>query len=120
MRPVGKLLLADKGNYSQCEGHIATLEFDLRIDIASLESPRSIKSPTHSVASYNAHGTRVEIGAAWLKTSKATHTLGKKFFSIVIDDPSFSKPLNLMAFPNSDETEMDLVLERNRGQQTAV
>jgi uncharacterized protein (DUF736 family) len=79
-------------------------------DVALCDQQR----PSHRITMRARDGSYVEIGAAWLKTARNGLQRGKNFFSIQVDHPERSGPLNVAAF--LDEKTGDWVITwRRRG-----
>jgi len=116
MSRTGYLISSDPENLDYFTGVISTLELSLTIELRP--HPRrgtSEKTPTHIILGKSPDGRTVEIGAAWLRDVKWGSHAGKKFLSLSIDQPSFSKPLNLAAYPPEVGDEWDVVFRRRTG-----
>lgn len=66
-------------------GFIRTLSFTARVQFVPEPGDRRPGHPD-----YRVHAGRVEIGAAWRKTSEA----GRDYLSVALDDPCFPQPIN--------------------------
>jgi uncharacterized protein (DUF736 family) len=60
-------------------------------------------------------GAQVEIGVAWERRLDRGPHEGKKFLSIVLDDPSWPDTLNVSAFPVTGGEHLEVVWRRKRG-----
>jgi len=111
---IGKLKII-KNNQGQvfAKGLFATLIVSLTIRLDPVIEQHGDDGPTHDVIALV--GNRgVPVGAAWLKTLKQGRDKGKLFFNMTLDDPSFSEPLNLAAFPTSEPDVYAIVWKRKR------
>ena len=86
------------------EGNIRTLELDLKIELRPNPDKRSEQSPEFLVVTRAPSGHRVQIGNAWKKLPKSLGLAGDEFLSITIDDPSFSRSMNVAAFLRENKT----------------
>ena len=78
MLNIGKFIKQENGNI---QGHIRTLTINAnKVTISPINNP-SDKGPEYRILVNGA-----EIGAGWIKTSKA----GNNYISVKIDDPSLS------------------------------
>lgn len=121
MSTIGKLTLFQKlpaGN--EYRGHIRTLEhqFSLRL-LPEPNHDGNANRPSHRVFAVLSDCQNIPFGAAWLRVSKAASHEGEKFFSLTLDDPSFSKPLNLAAFPSGKADEFEITFRRRPEQAAA-
>lgn len=79
MATIGIFTATEKG----FDGSIRTLALNVKARITHVESP-SDKGPDLRV-----YAGKVELGAAWLKTSEQ----GREYLSVKLDDPSFAAPI---------------------------
>lgn len=89
-------------------------------DTAEQQKLIGSNSPSHTVYIAAPNGRLSQAGSAWVKRLERGATQGALFFSIQIDDPSFTQTLNLSAFPVQDRDgkavpgEYDVVWRRAR------
>src|ERR1700733_11598658 len=102
MSELGRLTPSAPGDLTYLSGHLYTLSGRMTValegDVALCDQQR----PSHRIMMRAPDGSSVEIGAAWLKTARHGPQKDKKFFSIQVDHPERSGPLNVAAF--LDET----------------
>ncbi len=98
-------------------GVINTLQHDLKIQLKPYAG-KTPDSPAFEVFAMSKSGSLVKVGAAWEKTIQAT---GEIFYSLTVDDVSFSEPLNVTAFKNKDAYGVfDIVWRRPRLEKVAA
>lgn len=68
-------------------------------------------SPKFELFERAKHG-EVAVGMAWEKVAQAGVNAGRKYLSLLLDDPSFDAPLSCTAFETSDG--FDIVWQRPR------
>ena len=90
-------------------GEIITLQVQARNVRIVPEANR----PSESAPSHRVYIGRVEIGAAWTKTSAE----GRPYLTVKLDDPSFSTPIfaNLMADEDGDSHTLTWIRASPRG-----
>lgn len=114
MSAIGKLTLYQKlpaGN--EYRGSLRTLEHQFSLRLLPQPNPDgNANRPSHRVFAILPDGTNIPFGAAWLRVSKAASHEGEEFFSLTLDDPSFSKPLNLAAFSSGKADEFEITFRR--------
>jgi len=93
-------------------GQIRTLDLDLAIRLVRLNDSPGGSHPSHCVLTRNRAGQEFQIGSAWRKTIQAAHRQGEEFLSIMLDDPTFATPLNVVAFKNGDGETWNIVWRR--------
>jgi uncharacterized protein (DUF736 family) len=97
MSELGRLTPSAPDDLTYLSGHLYTLSGRMTIalegDVALCDQQR----PSHRIKMRAGDGSYVEIGAAWLKTTRNGPQKGKKFFSIEVDHPERSGPLNVAA-----------------------
>lgn len=118
MTDLGRLSPSTPGETAYLTGQIQTLDGRLAIALDGDETLCDQKRPSHRITTKARDGTSVDIGAAWLKTATHGPQKGKRFFSIQIDHPERTSPLNVAAFLD-EETGDWIILWRRRGLQTA-
>jgi uncharacterized protein (DUF736 family) len=97
-------------------GMIVTLEHNLKIHLNPCVA-RSPESPMFEIFAIGKGAVEVKVGAAWEK--KTTKT-GEIFYSLTIDDVSFSEPLNVTAFKAKEGFGVyEIVWQRPRQQKAA-
>ncbi len=82
-------------------GQIRTLTLDAKLELSPVQNPKP------GAPAFRLHAGRVEIGAAWEKTSQD----GNTYWSLQLDDPSFQKPIYANLVPQEDGK---LILLRQR------
>ena len=102
MATIGTFTRTDKGGYT---GTIRTLSFNAKVQIHLDEAKAKPGQPD-----YRIYSGKVELGAAWRKTSEA----GRDYLSVAIDDPSFAQPLNAALIEAEDPDGYTLVWSRPR------
>ena len=98
MAQIGAFTRSDDGTFN---GTIRTLTLNIRARFVPAESSHNEKAPDLRVLS-----DRIEIGAAWKRTSKE----GTVYHSVKLDDPSFPAPI----FANLVEVETGYALVWSR------
>lgn len=68
-------------------------------------------SPKHEIFESARHG-EVAVGMGWEKIAQSAENRGKKYLSLLLDDPSFDAPLQCTAFETADG--YDIVWQRPR------
>lgn len=96
-------------------GTIETLETSINVHLRPHQG-RTPEAPVFEVFAKAKNGNHVRVGAAWEKTTKES---GEVFYTMTLDDPSFSVPLNVTAFKGSAYGTYDVVWRRPRQQQAA-
>lgn len=96
-------------------GNITTLThgFKIKLAINGQYRERDPSSPKYEIFVAGKNG-EVKCGLAWEKTAKTGQLQGKKFLSLMLDDPSFDAPLNVTAFPDDSGTGFDIAWRRPR------
>ena len=84
-------------------GTIRTLTLDAKLELVPVEAPKP-GAPT-----FRLYSNRIEVGAAWEKTSQQ----GTTYWSLSLDDPSFAKPIYTNLVPQNDG-KMILLWQRER------
>lgn len=102
MATIGTFTRQDKGGYT---GAIRTLSFNAKVQI--IPDPTKTKP---GQPDYRVYSAKVELGAAWKKTSEA----GRDYLSVSIDDPSFAQPLNAALIEAEEPDGYNLVWSRPR------
>lgn len=121
MSEFGRLIPASPGDLSYLSGHIQTI--DGRLDIALDGDPGLCgqNRPSHRITMRTRDNrSSVPAGNAWLKTARNGPNPGKRFFSIQIDFPERSAPLNVAAFEDEKTQEWIIVWRRRGGRQAAA
>lgn len=119
MSNVGQLTYSNQDGYQKFEGAMTTLKLNIPLEILPNNETGSVKSPTHRVYSLGPSGISAEIGVAWKRDATRGPNAGKPFLSIVLDDPSLDKAIDLVAFPNQDDRlpdQWNLVWRRKNSQ----
>lgn len=92
-------------------GQLKTMRLSASFTMHGVEGTRSQQAPSHRVI---CNGS--EIGAAWMATLTRGDFVGRPYWTLSLDDPSFDKPLRVAAFPRSENQdgtwEYDLVWQR--------
>jgi uncharacterized protein (DUF736 family) len=109
MSNLGKIYTRATKSGDQLEGHLASLEYNIRFRLDPVADRNGPDTPSHRIMSFNDSGVEVDIGAAWLRKAKRGYHAGSEFISLTFDDPQFRPPLNVAAFPASDPGEWDIV-----------
>jgi uncharacterized protein (DUF736 family) len=112
MSELGRLLPSSTNDLSYLSGHIQTLDGRLAIALEGDERLCDQQRPSHRITTRVRDGSMLEIGAAWLKTARHGSQKGKRFFSIHIDHPERSAPLNVAAFLDEKTGEWIVVWRR--------
>ena len=112
MTELGKLKATHPGGLAELTGYIETVEMRYVVRIIGDETLYDGRKPSHRIYSRTRSGTEVEIGQAWLKKAKRGPTPGRYFFSITIDHPGVSRPLNVSAFYDAEADEWRVVWRR--------
>ena len=88
------------------QGEIVTMSVQQKkVRIEPEDAGTNEDAPTHRV-----FVGRVEIGAAWAKTSKE----GRAYLSVKLDDPSFNAPIFASLFADEDGKTFNLIWSRGR------
>ena len=116
MAKIGQLNLnTDELGRIVADGWFRTIKVRLTIKLIPNGYDAEDRRPTHTV--FAAFGEDlVNIGVAWCRVIKRGENNGNSMFSMVIDDPSFDRPLNLSAFPTAERDLYEVVWRRQRGQ----
>jgi uncharacterized protein (DUF736 family) len=109
MSHLGKIYTKATKSGDQLEGHLASLEYDIRFRLEPVTNGNGWDAPSHRIMAFNKSGVEVDIGAAWRREAKRGDHKGNEFFSLTFDDPQFRPPLNVAAFPASRPGEWDVV-----------
>jgi uncharacterized protein (DUF736 family) len=97
-------------------GMINTLEHNLKIHLKPCAA-RTTESPAFEIFAVGKGAVDVKVGAAW---EKKTNKTGEIFYSLTIDDVSFSEPLNVTAFKAEAYGVYDIVWKRPRLEKIAA
>jgi uncharacterized protein (DUF736 family) len=89
-------------NGDRFDGSIRTLTLNTTASIVLVERDND------NAPDYRVYSGLVEFGAAWSKTSKAENNL---YFSVLLDDPSLSAPINARLL-HAEGDRWDLVWSR--------
>lgn len=98
-------------------GFIETMEHSVNVHIKPNQNAKTADAPFFEVFTKARSGNLIKIGAAWEQATKAT---GEVFYSIMLDDPSFSTTLNVTAFKGKAPYTYDVVWRRPRQQDKAA
>lgn len=112
MSEIGKLTPSTRGDLSYLSGHILTMDGRLSIALEGNPGERDQNRPSHQITARTRDGSDIQVGAAWLKTSKHGPQAGKPFFSIQIDHPERPQPINVAAFEDASSGEWTIVWRR--------
>ena len=108
MANIGSFKRNEDGTIS---GQIRTLRFSTAARFVPVEDKSSEQSPDFRVFAPN----RVELGAAWKKTSEGT---GVTYYSVSLDDPSFPAPVFAALIPTeADPDRFNLAWSRPKTQE---
>ncbi|MBB2206451.1 DUF736 domain-containing protein [Gluconacetobacter takamatsuzukensis] len=92
---------------NEIQGEIVTLSLQTKNVRFVAEANRSNdNAPSHRV-----FVGRIEIGAAWKKTSNE----GRDYLSVKLDDPSFNAPIYANLFQDEDGEDYSLIWSRPNG-----
>ena len=120
MSDVGKLVPAAAGDLSYLSGHIQTMDGRFAIALEGNPNDRDQNRPSHRITTPARDRSSLQIGAAWLKTSKHGPHAGKLFFSIQIDHPERPQPINVAAFEDPSTGEWNIVWRRRTSRATTT
>lgn len=113
MASIGKLKSSTHDRGTMYWGRVATLQFGAEIALVPTGEADE-KMPSHMVVT-KANGAVIELGAAFAKRVQNGENAGKTFYSMTLDDPSFTAPLYLSAFPaTGGDDGLDVVWRRPR------
>jgi uncharacterized protein (DUF736 family) len=112
MSETGKLVPATAGDLSYLSGHIQTMDGRFAIALEGNPNDRDQSRPSHRITTPTRDGSRLQTGAAWLKTCKDGPHASKVFFSIQIDHPELPQPINVAAFEDASTGEWTIVWRR--------
>jgi uncharacterized protein (DUF736 family) len=104
--------MAQIGNFTRTgdtfDGTVKTLEF--RQTVRIIPADGSIDSP--DAPDFIVFAADVQVGAAWKRQSGNN---GMVFYSVTLDDPSLTSPINATLFPtDADPNRFQLVWKRYR------
>lgn len=88
MTTIGSFTKKPDGSY---EGRLTTLTIQTGLRFAPLEGSKAFDN----APDYRVYAGRVELGAAWAKTSAEGNT---PYLSVSLDDPSFAAPITAALF----------------------
>jgi uncharacterized protein (DUF736 family) len=114
MSILGKIYTKATNSGHQLEGYLASLDYNIQFRLAPVANESRPNAPSHRIMSFNDSGVEVDIGSCWLKAAKRGDHIGKQFFSLTFDDPHFSPPLNVPAYPASNPGEWDIVYRQRQ------
>lgn len=107
MAKIGQLRKStDARNPDVIVGSIRTLAHSAQLHLVPTGRTQE-GAPAYLVNAITAQGEIVEIGAAWKKQHN-----GREYFSMSLDDPSWSAPLSCAAFPGEKPGEWDVIWNR--------
>lgn len=97
-------------------GKVETLQADLQF--TSRPPQEQGGQHSHEIVT-NVGGRVVRIGQAYMMTQQSGEMSGFHFFNLVLDDPSFDKPIRVTAFPRDNDqanrvVRCDVVFSRPR------
>ncbi len=116
MSELGRLIPGSPDDLSYMSGHIQTMDGRLKIEMEGVEADCDQQRPSHRIITHARDKSKVQIGSAWLKTSRHGPQKGKRFFSIQIDHPERSVALNVAAFLDEKTGEWVIVWRRRDAQ----
>jgi len=114
MAEIGRLQPEIESSLSRLAGRLDTMDGSYLVRLEGDERLCNDRQPSHRVIARSRTGHEVEVGSAWLKTTKHGPNVGLQFFSITIDHPGLPAPLNVAAFPNRERSDW-IVTWRRRG-----
>ena len=109
MSLLGKIYTKATNSGDQLEGYLASLIYNIQFRLVPVTNGSGPDAPSHRIRSFNDAGIEVDIGGCWKKKAKRGDHVGKEFFSLTFDDPHFSPPLNVAAYPASNPGEWNIV-----------
>jgi uncharacterized protein (DUF736 family) len=92
---IGQISQNANGHFT---GQIATLAIDMAIHLVPVNSDKE-RAPKYEICARSPSGARVQVGAFWEQSAKAT---GEVFLQGRLEDPSIPKPLQISAFEQQD------------------
>jgi uncharacterized protein (DUF736 family) len=92
---IGKIIPNAQGHLS---GQIATLAIDMAIHLVPVNSDKE-RAPKYEICARSPSGARVQVGALWEQTAKAT---GECFLQGRLEDPSLPNQVQISAFRQDD------------------
>lgn len=119
MTQIGRLKALVADSLAQLRGEIQTLDHRLPIRLEGDESLCDSRTPSHRIYARNRAGAEIEVGSAWLKTTKHGPRAGERFLTLSIDYPGLAAPLNVAAFLDRATGDW-IILWRRRGIQAAA
>lgn len=120
MAELGKLTPSKTGDLTYLSGYLQTMQGRTAMTIEGDPALCDDRRPSHRVYALAPDRSRVDIGAAWLKTTKHGPKAGEKFLSIQIDHPDRPQPLNTAAFLDPASGDWIMVWTRKRGTQATA
>jgi uncharacterized protein (DUF736 family) len=114
---IGKLLKRTMDGQDILEGHISTLNMNLKFRLQRNDNKQSENAPDYSIVSNGASG-EASIGSVWVKVMNKIGIEQEEFFSMTFDDPSFPHPLNVAAF-KVGESHWNIVWRRRQQPEVA-
>jgi uncharacterized protein (DUF736 family) len=102
MSKIGEIRQINKEGRTILEGFINTIDLDLSFVFTPVLHRLSDGAPNYRIDMVKDTGQVIQIGSAWTK-KYTDHGQDKELISITIDDPSFTAPLHVAAFKDSDD-----------------
>ena len=112
---IGKILKRDVDGKDILEGHISTLQMNLKFKLQENLNKQSDNAPDYSIIAQGANG-ETPVGGVWIKVMDKFGQEPQEFFSMTFDDPSFPHALNVAAFKSGD-AHWDITWRRRQNQQ---